>query len=81
MKEYDTFIRAQDLLGARFERVARGGRFDAILPKPGVGLILVGGVRNPKGRIAASTRNGLHAAFTAVLRAQSRLERAIASQR
>jgi hypothetical protein len=72
--EYDRFVAAQNMLGARFQKVSRGHKFDAMLPKPRVGLILVGGPRNRYAKIPAGTRRGLTAAFKAVVRAQKALE-------
>lgn len=86
MSSHDPFARVQALsmqqqyasweFKQRWQKVNGRGQFDAILPHPERGLILVGGPRNPKGALPASTRMGLLAAFKGVERATNRLNEA-----
>lgn len=77
MSSYDSLQRASNLLGKRFQTISHGGRFDAILPKPRVGLVLVGGPRNRSGAIARQTRDGLTAAFRSAVRYQAKAMRGL----
>ena len=70
MTAISTFLDTQTALERHFHKISRHGRFDALLPKPGVGIVFVGGPRNRAGILPAETRNSLNARFRSLVRQQ-----------
>lgn len=73
MSAFDDYTDKTQLLQRRFNAISRFGQLDAMLPKPRVGLVLVGGPRNRSGSIPAETQSGLNAAFKACIRAEAHI--------